>query len=106
VTPQELLNLTADDIERAITLGVADEHLREIEYAIKRRQRAKGAAFRSGQRVKLNDSVRPQYLIGTSGVVRKVNQKRCVVDFDTDQNLGRFAPGIGITVPFDMLEEV
>lgn len=99
-------NLTASDVIQAVTTGCCDERLSELDRAIKMRQRVKGGQFRSGDSVRLNTTVNPKYLIGVTGVVQRVNQKRCIVDFDPGQELGRFAPGIGVAVPFGMLEKV
>lgn len=98
-----IATLTADDIVRALQLGVADTELRKVEFAIKNRQRAKARVFRPGQKFKLRDTVRPLYLIGVTGTIVKVNQKRCVVDFDEGQYLGNY-PQYGTMVPFDMIE--
>lgn len=100
------LNLiTPDEILHVVRTGKADSVLSDLDRAIKARQRAKGSSFRPGDKIRLNDTVRPRYLIGASGTIVRVNQKRCVVNFDSGQDLGRFAPGYGITVPFGMLEK-
>lgn len=98
-----LQSLTVEDLLRAIHMGKADDQLSQVERALKSRQRVKAIAYHRGQKFKLNNTVRPLYLIGVTGTIVKVNQKRCVVNFDEGQYLGRY-PQYGVTVPFDMIE--
>ena len=100
------LNVSADDIVVAIQLGIGDDKLREIEHAIKRRKRTQLVAFRPGQKVKLTGEVRPQYLVGATATVKRVNKTRVVVDFDPGQQLGRFGSGRDVTCPPAILEPV
>jgi hypothetical protein len=91
LTPQQIAELTADEIVRAIQLGGLDDSLRSIEFALKRRKTAAVKSFRPGQRVKLV-KVSPKYLVGLEGTVQGARRTRVDVVFDyvEGRNYGKF----------------
>lgn len=96
------------EIIRAIQLGVTDDELAQVEFAIKQRRSLQRYKLSPGTKVKLNHTVRPKYLVGATATIVRVNKTRVVVNFDTNgQYLGRYANApVGVTVPFDLLEVV
>lgn len=98
--------MTYDEILGEIVSGRLDEHLANLERAIKRRQSTRLRQFKPGDRVVMNDKCRPAYLQGLTATIVRVNQKRVIVNFDPGQNLGRFGSGQGISCPPELFDRL
>lgn len=111
LTPQQIAELTVDEITRAISLGTVDKGLHAIEVACKRRQAATVRTFQSGERVKLV-KVTPQYLVGLEGTVEGIGRKRIEVklDYVEGRNYGKFEGqvrmGMAVGVTPEMVERI
>jgi hypothetical protein len=58
--------------------------------------------FEIGEKVRLNETVRPKYLAGSEAVIQKINRTKVVIDLVKPQ--GRFYTGI--SAPTSMLTKV
>lgn len=109
-TTEEITAINVRDILRSIQLGDYDDHLEAIHDAVRERRRVRvrtaaaeitgKGTFAVGDRVRLKAPVRPLYMIGKTGTVRKVNRTTYGVELDDKST--RF--GAEPRVPADMLE--
>ena len=89
------------DITKAIINGnFSNEELNDIALAIRN---ARDLATRKlkftltvGSKITINSTAKPRYLVGATGVIRKINQTKVVIDFD--QPHGRFHKNVNCPV--------
>ncbi len=92
-TSEDLTRIAAinvGDIIRSIEEGTYDTHLEAIHDAVRERRRVRVATaaaeitgdIKVGDRVRLNSSCRPRYMIGAEGVVTKINGASFKVKLD------------------------
>ena len=98
------MNLNINDIINDISKGNFDPYLdRLIEAASLRRKRLVQASivqFNAGDRIQFNSKVRPTYLQGALGTIKKIRQKKVVIDLD--RPYGRFFKGV--VVPMGLFD--
>lgn len=88
--------------------GKLDDDLDQILSAIKERrdQLASRLRFklRPGDRVRVVGDLRPRYLIGLIGVVKRINQTTISIDFEDPASAGRYSAGV--RMPLEHVEKV
>lgn len=99
---------TAAKVVKAIVNGRFDSQLERFNAAITRRQQAlvqiKAATFEVGDRVVVNQRIKPRYLYGAEGTIIGTRGERFAVDLDRPRR--RYWKNIGfLPVSIDLLEE-
>lgn len=83
-----------------------DTDLQVVSQAVKLRKEQLayriGFSLNPGDQIRTTSGLSPKYMCGVTGVVRKVNTKRVVIDFD--EPVGRFHRNV--TVPLTCVEKV
>lgn len=92
------------DVRNGILCGAYDEHLALLMREINERKKRTREFIEwiPGDRVQINDTCRPQYLVGEFGTIKDVKRTKVVIHLDKDK--GRFRAGQNITVPMALLD--
>jgi hypothetical protein len=100
---------TATPLDRVlidIVYGALDEHLNEIRNVVEARlKEIQEQTFQSlsvGDRIRINNSARPLYLRGATGVIVKINRTKVTINLDSPA--GRFYRGV--VTPVSLLEVI
>ena len=100
---------TATPLDRVlidIVYGALDEHLKEIQNVVEARLRnIQEQTFQSlsvGDRIRVNNSARPKYLQGATGVIVSINRTKVTINLDSPA--GRFYRGV--VTPVSLLEVI
>jgi hypothetical protein len=82
--------------------------LDQISGAIKERRVQVASRLRyklnTGDRVRVVGALRPKYLIGLIGVVKRVNQTTITIDFEEPEKARRYARGV--RMPLEFVEKI
>ena len=81
------------------------ECVERIKYLRKVQTRQIAATLEPGDRVTIVRGIKPQYMIGVRGRIKRVLQTKVEVEFDPGQYLGRFAGSTSVRVPISCLRK-
>jgi len=97
-----------DNIADDILNGQLDDQLDALMECIRDRRKAiEKRVFRSlkpGDKVRYKEGTNPQYLVGATGTIVKINRTRVRVALD--ETVGKFPKGLPIGTPVSMIEKV